>query len=75
MKKTTLYLDPGVDRALARLASERGVTKAEVIREALASAAAAARRPRITAIGVGSGPGDVADDVDRHLAETSFGET
>lgn len=74
MKKTTLYLEPDVDRALARLAEERGVTKAEVIRAALRQAARDVERPRITAIGVGHGPGDVADDVDRHLAETGFGE-
>lgn len=30
------------------------------------------RRPRL-AVGVGEGPGDVADDVDRHLVETGFG--
>ena len=74
MKKTTLYVDPAVDRALARLASDQGITKAELIRRTLATAATAARRPRITAIGVGSGPGDVAEKTDRHLAETRFGE-
>ncbi len=74
MKKTTVYIDPAVDHALARLAADEGITKAELIRRTLASATAAARRPRISAIGVGSGPGDVADDTDRHLAETSFGE-
>jgi hypothetical protein len=68
-----IYLDPGLDRAMARLAAERGVTKAEAIREALRDAAARVARPRITAIGVGHGPGDVADDVDRHLDETGFG--
>lgn len=73
MKKTTVYLDESVDRAMARLAKEQGVTKAEVIRRALAVAASRAERPRITAIGVGHGPGDVADDVDRHLEETGFG--
>ena len=75
MKKTTLYLDPAVDRALARLASDEGITKAELIRRTLASAATGARRPRITAIGVGAGPGHVADDTDGHLAETRFGDT
>jgi predicted transcriptional regulator len=73
MKKTTLYLEPEVDRALDRLAAQRGISKAEIMRAALRSAAAAAERPRITAIGVMSGPGDVADDVDRHLEETGFG--
>ncbi len=73
VKKTTIYLDPRIDRALAHLAARRGVSKAEVIREALTAAADEARRPRISAIGVGAGPGDVADDVDRHLTETRFG--
>ncbi len=32
------------------------------------------QRPPITAVGVARGPGDVADNVDRHLAETRFGD-
>jgi len=46
---------------------------AEVIRVALRDAAMHVERPRITGIGLAHGPGDVADNVDRHLAETSFG--
>jgi predicted transcriptional regulator len=74
MKKTTIYLEPELDRAITRLAAERGITKAEAIRQALGSAVRETTRPRIAAIGVGAGPGDVADEVDRHLAETGFGE-
>jgi predicted transcriptional regulator len=74
MKKTTVYLEPELDRAVARLAAERGITKAEAIRQALGAAVRETSRPRIGAIGVGAGPGDVADDVDRHLEETGFGE-
>ena len=73
MKKTTLYLEPETDRALERLATQRGVSKAEVMRAALREAAMRAERPRIRAIGLASGPGDVADDVDRHLTESGFG--
>jgi predicted transcriptional regulator len=73
VKKTTVYLEPDVDRALARLAERHGVSKAEMIRRTLRDAARGLERPRIKAIGVGRGPGDVADDVDRHLAETGFG--
>jgi predicted transcriptional regulator len=73
VKKTTLYVEPDLDRALTRLAADRGVSKAEAIRAALRDATEHIERPRIKAIGVGSGPGDVADDVDRHLAETGFG--
>jgi hypothetical protein len=74
MKKTSIYLDPSLDRGLARRATEMGVTKAEYIRRVLREAVNRSPRPRISAIGVGSGPGDVADDVDRHLAETGFGD-
>jgi len=73
MKKTTVYLEPELDHALARLAAKRRVSKAEVIRAALRDAARQSERPRITAIGLAHGPGDVADDVDRHLADTGFG--
>ena len=74
MKKTTLYLEPELDLALGRLAARRGVSKAEAIRTALRAATDDVARPRIRAIGVTRGPGDVADNVDRHLAETGFGE-
>lgn len=73
MKKTSLYLEPELDRALARVAAVEGRSKADLIREALAARVEGSSRPRITAIGVGSGPGDVADNVDRYLDETDFG--
>ena len=73
MKKTTVYLEPELDHALDRLAAKRRVSKAEVIRSALRDAARQSERPRITAIGLALGPGDVADNVDRHLADTGFG--
>lgn len=73
MKKTTVYLEPELDLALGRLATKRRVSKAEVIRDALRDATRHIERPRIAAIGVAHGPGDVADDVDRHLRETGFG--
>jgi len=70
MKKTTVYLETEVDRDLVRLAKAEGKSKAEVIREALAARAAKApKRPRVKAIAVGRGPGDVAEDVDRHLSD------
>jgi hypothetical protein len=68
VKKTSVYLEPDLDQALARRAGERGISKAELIRVTLRESLAASR-PRITAIAVGSGPGDVADDVDRYLAQ------
>ncbi len=75
MKKTSIYLDPELDAALDRLAGSRGTSKAEVIREALRRAVEHAPRPRVTAIGVGRGPGDVAANVDRHLEQTGFGKS
>lgn len=75
MKKITVYLDPETDRALDRLAKAQGISKAEVIRRALRGAVQGVERLRVTAIGVGPGPGDVADNVDRHLEETGFGRS
>lgn len=74
MKKTSIYLDPDVDRALTRRANAQGTTKAALIRDALAEAAGPARRPRPRACGVFDGPGDLARNADRYLAETGFGE-
>ena len=73
MKKTTVYLEPELDLALGRLAVQRRVSKAEVIRAALRDAARESERPRIAAIDLARGPGDVADNVDRHLTDSGFG--
>lgn len=73
MKKTSVYLEPDLDRALSRLAEAEGKSKAEVIREALAEKAKESSHPRIKAIGVGQGPGDVSENVDRYLHE-GFGD-
>jgi predicted transcriptional regulator len=73
MKKTSIYLEPELHRALARLAEAQGTSQAEVIRRALRTAVLGVGRPRVAAIGVGDGPGDVAEDVDRHLDQTGFG--
>ena len=73
MKKTSIYLEPELDLALARRARAFGVTKAALIRETLRRSVAGTKQPRITAIGVGEGPGDVADNVDRYLLD-GFGE-
>jgi hypothetical protein len=73
VKKTSVYLDPALDRAIGRLAERNGITKAEAIRRALAKAVEDEPRPRITAVGVVEGPGDVVENMDRYLAE-GFGE-
>lgn len=68
MKKTSLYLDPQVDRDIGRIATAESKSKAQVIREALAEwVKEAPTQPRITAIGVFEGPGDISDNVDRYL--------
>jgi hypothetical protein len=74
VKKTSIYLDPSVDSALTRRAVAEGTTKAALIREALAMAAAPARKPRPRAAGVFDGPGDLARNADHYLAQTGFGE-
>lgn len=74
VKKTSLYLEPDLDRALARAASAQGVTKAELVRRTLARAVAKSIRPKPSAAGVFDGPADLAGDVDRHLAESDFGK-
>jgi predicted transcriptional regulator len=73
--KTSIYLDPDVDSALARKAAAKGTTKAALIREALAAAVERDRGVRPRAAGVFEGPGDLARDADRYLEQTSFGET
>lgn len=72
MKKTSLYIDPAVDRALDRRAAAEGVTKAEFVRRVLA--AAVSERPRPRARGVFEGPRDLGAEAERHLSETGFGE-
>ncbi len=72
MKKTSVYLEPDLDRALDRLAAQESISKAEVIRRALRRAVEGANRPTVQAIAVGDGPGDVADNVEGYLE--GFGE-
>jgi Ribbon-helix-helix protein, copG family len=44
VKKTSIYLDPDLDDALARRAADEGLTKAEFIRRTLAGAVQKPRR-------------------------------
>lgn len=75
MKKTSIYLEPEVDVALARQATEQGITKAEVIRRALRSAAAESVGVKPGARGVFAGPKDLAGNADEHLAASGFGRS
>ena len=74
MKKTSLYLDPDLDEALARRAADEGLTKAEFIRRTLAGAVQKPRRVKPHVAVFRSTDGGVARDVDRALRETGFGE-
>ena len=75
MKKTSLYLDPDLDEALARRAADEGLTKAEFIRRALTGALSRPPRVKPEAVGlVKDGKESVARDIDAYLASTGFGE-
>jgi hypothetical protein len=73
VKKTSLYLEPELDEALARRAADEGLTKAEFIRRTLAGALS--RPPRVKpSIGVfDSGLGDLSVNVETTYLE-GFGE-
>lgn len=75
MKKTSIYLEPSVDEALAKRAAEEGLSKAEFIRRGLASLVTRPKRPKAKG-GVYQSPDgrSAANNVDRWLAETGFGE-
>ncbi len=70
MKKTSIYLDEDLDKALASKAAEEGVSKAEFIRRNLEVVVARPKRPRISVGMMKVPPGYVqpADD-DQELAE------
>jgi hypothetical protein len=75
MKKTSLYIDDSIDRALAVRAAEQGITKAELIRSTLGAVASGSRqvKPRAVAL-VRDGKAGIARDIDAYLDETGFGE-
>ena len=68
MKKTSVYLEPDLDEALARRARDEGLTKAEFIRRTLAGAVQRPPRPRPRAVGLhDDGPRDLAAHDELHL--------
>jgi hypothetical protein len=73
VKKTSLYLDPDLDEALARRAADEGLTKAEFIRRTLAGAVQKPRRvkPSVGVFRSTDGLG-VRRDIDRMMK--GFGE-
>jgi hypothetical protein len=73
VKKTSIYLDPDLDDALARRAADEGLTKAEFIRRTLAGAVQKPRRvkPSVGVFRSTDGLG-VRRDIDRMMK--GFGE-
>ncbi|MGH8702135.1 MAG: CopG family transcriptional regulator [Burkholderiales bacterium] len=73
MQKTTVYIPKEVKRALGRVAAARGVSEAELIREALRALTSktTAARPRLPLLK--SGKPRLAERVDEALLE--FGES
>ena len=70
MDKTTVYLPVELKTSLRRVAAERGVSEAEVIREAIRRAVAGERPSPRPGLFAGSEP--IARNVDVHLR--GFGE-
>src|SRR3954451_9120653 len=69
VKKTSVYLEPDLDEALARRAADEGLTKAEFIRRTLAGAVQRPKRVRPSAVGLhDDGPPDLAARDERWLA-------
>lgn len=71
MVKTTVYLPDQLKAALARVAAERAISEAELIREALRDkvSTATAERPRVGLFAEGLGDPTAAERVDELLAD------
>jgi hypothetical protein len=71
VKRTSILLDPGLLAELERIARRKGVPTAHVIRGALEAYVAeegAGMRELPGFVGIGRGPGDVAERVEELLA-------
>jgi Arc/MetJ-type ribon-helix-helix transcriptional regulator len=73
MQKTTVYIPEDVKQALARVAAARGVSEAELIREALRLLTAEATPPKPRLPLFKSGKPGLAERVDQALE--GFGES
>lgn len=70
MKRTSILLDPGLLAELERIARRRGVPTAQVIRgalEAFIAEQADGQRELPGFVGIGRGPGDVAERIEELL--------
>lgn len=68
MKKTTVYLEDDSLRAIKAAAKDSGRSEAEVIREAIRIYVRQRCRPAPQCVGAGTGPEDLAERADDHLA-------
>jgi hypothetical protein len=75
VKKTSIYIEPEIEAALARRAAQEGTTKAELIRRALRSAVEESVAVKPRARGVFEGPPDLGEKADEHLRSSGFGES
>jgi hypothetical protein len=73
VKKSSIYLEPELDRALTHAAARQKLSKAEFIRQTLSAAVAGEAAVRPSSIGVFDGPTDLATNTDRYL-DDGFGE-
>jgi hypothetical protein len=73
MQKTTVYIPKDVKRALGQVAAARGVSEAELIREALLTLTSNAAPPRPRLPLFKSGKPRLAERIDEALLE--FGES
>jgi hypothetical protein len=73
MQKTTVYIPDEIKRALSRVAASRGVSEAELIREALEALTSQSTPPRPRLPLFKSGKPGLAEHVDKSLA--GFGES
>jgi Ribbon-helix-helix protein, copG family len=72
-KKSSIYLEPELDRALTHAAARQKLSKAEFIRRTLSAAVGGETAARPRAIGVFDGPIDLATNAERYL-DDGFGE-
>jgi len=69
VKKSSIYLEPELDRALTHAAARQKLSKAEFIRQTLSAAVAGEAAVRPSGIAVFDGPTDLAADADRYLGD------
>jgi plasmid stability protein len=71
MKRTTIFIEEGIERELRLVARRRGHSVAAVVRDAIAREIATEKRPKLSFIGVGvSGRRDIAERHEELLWKT-----